>query len=210
MSSDNPTPGSKTSEPSGWRPSLDAYEKTLVEAADAVARFCADVEAGARPYSLALSGATGCGKTFLSEQLYRAARVHRDAATKDWPAQSGVYDERRRRPFYRWIDESTFARLIFDDRQYDLPEHVAHEWLVCYDDLGTKTFATAGTRESFNDALFRLANQRLGKWTIWSTNLSLEEISNRIDARLASRLIRDGNRFVTIKAGDYALRRRAR
>jgi hypothetical protein len=104
------------------------------------------------------------------------------------------------------LDESGFARLLLDDEQWDLPEYVAHEWLVLYDDLGAKGFPTPKGREMMNDALLRLANQRLGKWTIWTTNLTLAEIGTRVDGRIASRLIRDGNRFVTIEAGDYALR----
>ena len=34
----------------------------------------------------------------------------------------------------------------------------------------------------------------------------VHRIAARLDGRIASRLIRDENRLVTIKAGDYALR----
>lgn len=58
------------------------------------------------------------------------------------------------------------------------------------------------------DALFRLANARIGRWTVWTSNLTHREISDSIDARLASRLIRDGNKGIRITAPDYALRNR--
>ena len=35
--------------------------------------------------------------------------------------------------------------------------------------------------------------------------VTVAEIADRIDARIASRLIRDSNVFLTIEAGDYAL-----
>ena len=85
-----------------------------------------------------------------------------------------------------------------------LPEYLAGDYLIVLDDLGS-------ARERWGrvaDALFRLANARLGRWTIWTSNLTHREISDSIDARLASRLIRDGNKGVRITAPDYALRNR--
>ncbi len=55
-----------------------------------------------------------------------------------------------------------------------MPEYIAHEWLVCYDDLGSKRDA----KELLGEALFRLSNQRLGKWTLWSTNFTIDEIKD--------------------------------
>jgi hypothetical protein len=43
---------------------------------------------------------------------------------------------------------------------------------------------------------------------LWTTNLTLAEVSQRLDSRISSRLIRDGNKVVTITAGDYAMRRK--
>jgi DNA replication protein DnaC len=150
-----------------------------------------------------LIGDFGSGKTMLVTQTYREAKKRCAAATAEHPMQTGIYDERRRRPGTRMIDEDSFARLYLDDRQYDLPEYVAHEWLVVYDDLGKKN----DPKGLIADAISRLANQRLGKWTLWTSNFSLEEIGRRIDARVSSRLIRDENRLVTITAGDYAKRK---
>ncbi len=187
---------------SNWRPTLNAWDPSLRRAADAAAKFVADVEAGLEPYWLTFSGEPGCGKTMLTRQTFDEAKKHAEAAAANHPQQVGLYDERKRRPGTRWVDETNFVRLMLDDRQYDLPEYIAHEWLVCYDDLGSKRDA----KELLGEALFRLSNQRLGKWTLWSTNFTIDEIKDRVDTRLASRLIRDNNRLVTITAGDYAMR----
>ncbi len=198
----NKLPTSPALQTSDWRPTLELRDESLRKAADACAKFVADVARNGTPYWLTLSGVPGNGKTMLATQTFAEARKYRDMATENHPAQHGTYDERRRRPFHRWIDETTFARLLLDDRQYDLPEYLAHEWLVAYDDLGSKRDA----KDLIGDALFRFANQRLGKWTLWTTNLTMQEVSTRIDPRMSSRLIRDDNRLVTLTAGDYAMR----
>lgn len=195
------TPASPTS---NWQPTLNAWEPSVAKAAQACAQFVAEIERNAPPRWLTLLGAAGSGKTMLVTQTFREALKHRDAATADHPEQAGLYDETRRRPGSRWIDETRFAHLYLTDHQYDLPEYIAHEWIVCFDDLGSKRDG----KEVLADAIFRLANQRLGKWTLWSTNLTLDEIAKRIDPRVSSRLIRDGNRIVTITAGDYARRQK--
>lgn len=138
----------------------------------------------------------------LAAQTYKQAATLCERATANHPQAVGIYSDKTRRPNCRGMDEARFARLYLDDRQYDLPEYLAHEWLVLYDDLGSKRDG----KEVLADAILRLANQRLGKWTLWTTNLNLDEIRLRIDARVASRMIRDENRLVTITAGDYAKR----
>ena len=194
-------PASRTSD--RWRPEVDLWHPSVADAAEACSQFVAEIAAGGRPRWLTISGPYGCGKTFLARHTFIAAAKWCKERTADYVQPSGIYHEKTRRPMFRMLDEARFAQLLLDDRQYDLPEYLAHEWLVCFDDLGSKRDG----KEVLADALLRLANQRLDKWTLWTTNLNLQELSNRIDGRVASRLIRDANRIVTITAGDYATRR---
>lgn len=162
----------------------------------------ADMEAGVAPYWLTLSGIPGVGKTFIARQIFDvAARTIVSAATANHPQQFGIYSEARRRPDCRWFDAAKFKRQYLDDKQYDLPEYLAVEWLVGFDDLGSSNDA----KDLLAEAYYRLANQRLGKWTVWTTNLTIDEIAKRIDPRVSSRLIRDENRLITITAPDFAL-----
>lgn len=176
-----------------------------MRAADLAAKMIADMERGAPPYWLTFSGQPGTGKTMLAQQIHARAGMLADAATANHPPQYGTYDERRRRPGVRWLAATSFARLYLDDGQYDLPEYLGVEWLVSIDDLGTGPEG-GKARSILADAYYRLANQRLGKWTIWTTNLTLDEVKAQIDARVSSRLIRDDNRLVTLTVTDYALR----
>lgn len=181
-----------------WYPTLDlATDKdgSLKRAADACARMVADMRAGAAPYWLTLTGAQGCGKTMLAFQVFDQARAIN-------PGRASLWIGERRRPRCYWYTEPDFADAIRTDTR--LPEYLADDYLVLIDDLGT-------ARERFEqvaDALYRLANARLGKWTLWTSNLTHAEIADKIDQRLASRLIRDANTGVRITAQDYALRNR--
>lgn len=185
---------------SNWRPTLSEHHDSLKRAADAAAKLVADMERGAAPYWLTISGDPGVGKTFVARQTYDRARPLCAASTANHAQQFGIYNEARRRPDCRWFDAAKFKRLYLDDKQYDLPEYLAVEWLVGFDDLGS----TNDAKDVLAEAYYRLANQRLGKWTIWTTNFTIEEIAKRIDPRVASRLIRDENRLITITAPDYA------
>lgn len=76
------------------------------------------------------------------------------------------------------------------------------EFLV-FDDLG----ANRDKGGTIANALAELAEIRLGRWTLWTTNLTLDLIDD-IDPRIRSRITRDGNQFVRIEAEDWELRNR--
>jgi DNA replication protein DnaC len=189
---------------SGWKPTLDAYHPDLVRAAEACAKFAADMEREAMPYWLTLSGPQGSGKTMLSRQLHEfAAKNCNPGRHSLWVAGTGVYEESNRRPNCVWLEAYRMAERMRGG-EFDLPEYLRPDYLVVVDDLGSARDKT----DFLADGLYRLADQRSHKWMIWTTNLTLKEISANLDPRISSRLIRDDNRIITINAPDYALRRR--
>ena len=56
-----------------------------------------------------------------------------------------------------------------------------------------------------NSKLQQLLNKRLNKWTVITSNLSLNDFSHK-DERIASRLVRGGNQVIQIDATDYYLK----
>ena len=50
---------------------------------------------------------------------------------------------------------------------------------------------------------FDLINRRMGKFTVITSNLSIDQMK---DPRIASRLIRDGNKGINCTGQDYAMR----
>ena len=197
------------SKPPAWRPVLDLYDPSLVVAAAACATLVADMERGTEPYWLTLVGVNGCGKTMLARQVHEQAhRINPGNPQNNpiWPPnwsadKQEVYRERR--PNCVWIDERAFASRVRSG-EYDLPDSLRADWCVAFDELGTVRDPT----NFIADQISSLAERRLRRWMIWTTNLNAQEIGERIDARVSSRLIRDRNRVVKITAGDYALRRR--
>ena len=191
-----------------WQPRLDAYEPSLVLALAAATRFVADMAMAHEPRWLTFAGVCGCGKTFLALQIFAQAEHHNPGNPKrnpiwpsDWATSPRTSLDGFRRPRCVWMTANQFAaRMRGGD--YQLPEYLAEDFLVAIDDIG----AARDTTNFIADALYRLCNVRLGRWTLFTTNLTLGDIEAQIDGRVASRLIRDANSMVDIDAGDYALR----
>jgi hypothetical protein len=167
----------------------------------------ADMEKGADPYWLTLQGPFGCGKTMLMRQVFeQAKRINpgNPANNPIWPpewesSEQHVYTGRR--PYALIYDEGGMASRMRAG-QYDLPRELRDDYFVALDEIGV-------TRDPTNfiaEAISTFCDVRLRSWTMLATNLSLQEIADRMDGRIASRILRSGNKFIAITAGDYALR----
>lgn len=176
------TPASPT-EPTQWQPAADTSEPTFAKAARNVALMVAAIRAGKRPGKwLTLSGLPGVGKTMLANQAFAEVRTF---------ARS-----------YAFVKARDFADELYAGN-YTIPRMFERMEFVVFDDLG----AVRDRSDLIANAVAEFAGVREGKWTLWTTNLTLDQV-REIDPRIASRLIRDGNRFVRIEAEDYALRTR--
>lgn len=192
---------------SGWKPTIEEYEPSLVVAAAACAKFVADMERGADPYWLTFSGRTGCGKTKLALQLFtQGKRLNPGDTSPIWPpdfATNGHHKhEPGQRPKCQFLDEQAIADWARSG-EYDVIADAKRDFLAVIDDLGVSRDPTA----FISDVLMRICAHRMNRWTIFTTNLTLQEVSRERGARIASRLIRDANRLVTITADDYAKRK---
>lgn len=146
------------------------------------------------PRWLTLSGVPGCGKTHTARQIL-------GKAAQSNPGNGSIWMGSAPRPRCLWIDASVFGQRV-KGGDYGLPASFGGDWCVVFDDLGAE-YDKSGF---LADAIYRFCNARLGKWTVFTTNYTLGEIADRLDQRIASRLIRDGSEFLKIEAGDYALR----
>jgi len=188
-----------------WAPTIDAYHPDIKTAAEQASFFISSMAAGLPPYWLTFSGIPGTGKTMLAKQIFEEAKKHNPGRHSLWvpPGASGVLRDEDRRPYCIWLDAARFATRMREG-EYNLPESYAPDFLLVFDDLGTDRDKT----DFIAEAVYRLAASRLGRWTVWTTNLTAAEVSERIDNRVASRMIRDENRFVSLRCGDYALRKK--
>jgi hypothetical protein len=49
-------------------------------------------------------------------------------------------------------------------------------------------------------------SERVGHWTVVTANLPLADIGDRIDVRIASRMLRDDSQVVDVDVPDFSIR----
>ena len=151
-----------------------------------------DMAAERPAYWLTFFGRAGTGKTFLARQILEESRKFNPGRHSLWVPPGnpvGTLQESQRRPYCIWIDATRFSERL-KGGEYNLPESYATDWCVVFDDLG----ASRDKTDYVPEAIYRFAASRLGKWTVWTTNLTPDEVANRLDQWLTSRLFRDDNR----------------
>jgi DNA replication protein DnaC len=145
---------------------------------------------------LTLSGTTGTGKTHLAKKLCACwnerggHRIISESMTKPLQLQPAF--------FVKWTDFVDSQRA----GEYGEMEKLKRAHYVALDDIGTERDPTDFAKE----LLYKLLNAREGKWTVITTNLTLEAIKRDLDVRVASRIVRGTNRLVQFTIADYALR----
>lgn len=163
---------------------------------DAMARFILDIKSGSAPRTLSLLGTTGVGKTMLAKRIWRWF----DAVGKWYvePVRGAMCVRTGQFCDWRKFIEDCLAEGDFS-RSLDLCE----DWFVVLDDIGSKR-----DKSGFGvDKLDTILARRCGRlWTVVTANLSVEEISDQLDARIASRLLRHGSTVVEVDMPDYNVR----
>lgn len=164
---------------------------------EATAQFAASVNYVSPPYWLTLSGDSGIGKTHL------AKAVRQQFLDQNRFERFPDYENNRVVGNTEWYcDWRKFADDIRSGSYERLVEDAIDEWFVIIDDFGAER-DPSGFIAAASD---RILNDRKNKWTLITTNLSLKNIGERLDVRIASRLMRDRNQVVEVEAEDYALR----
>lgn len=162
--------------------------------------FCRDLYANQNPRWLSFLGLSGTGKTHLAKRIARYFRANLEGCLI--PGQHPDKTQfRMRGGFVQW------RRLANDlrDGDHSVLRDLSEDWFVALDDIG----AEYRSKSDFLTAkLDELLDSRLGKWTIITANLSLAEIGEFMDVRIASRLIRGSSEVIEVDAPDYNLRLR--
>lgn len=182
-----------------WAKFQTFNEPMLEEMVNAVADFVLDMKNGSKPRWLSLVGTSGAGKTYLAKRVWK------------WFSESPMNKVESRNngnqivypgQFCHWPD---FADDLKANIGYGRLEDLKTEKFVVLDDVGQNRDASGHV----TDKLSVLLSCRVNKWTIITANLGLEEIANKLDTRIASRMVRDGSIVVDVDVADYSLRRAA-
>lgn len=173
-------------------------DPTLELMAHKAAEFCRDLYANHNPRWLSFLGRSGTGKTHLARRISRYFREHLEGHLA--PGQDEEISQwRMRGGFVKWRNLARDLR----DGDMCLMRDLSEDWLVVLDDIG----AEYKSKSDFLTAkLDELLDSRLGKWTVITSNLGLDQINDFMDARIASRLVRGGSDVLEINAPDFNLR----
>lgn len=166
---------------------------------DAVAQFASEINFKAGPRWLTLSGASGIGKTMLAREVWRHFM--------DWSRFEIGLDEKEYAitqntgQFCDWRGFCSDLRRGGFGRVRDLEK----DWFVALDDIGSER-----DEKGFIAAqLDLIANSRSQltrpKWTLITTNLTLQGIAEIYDQRIADRMLRNGSVVIESDLRSYNL-----
>ena len=196
MSKDYATKLEEFSKAAGFKTYQDPE---LVKMIKATSEFWGSVMRQEDPKWLVLIGETGTGKTHLGRKLNALAkkfcRLHDQGDKTLGPRTEGrSYNSR----FFSWPGISAG----FYRGEYAAVQDMQNEWFAVIDDIGS---TRAKMDDLVIDQLFQVLDGRHDKWTVITTNRSLEDLA-RIDARIQDRLIRRNSRVVTCVTISYSMR----
>lgn len=131
---------------------------------------------------LTLLGPSGVGKTHLLSQLFAdLSRKMRIKTASGWRGAQA-------------------AHIIpaQDLQDYRAPRDYANYDLIYIEDIAAGSDDQAGAGAVLRSRVVELLQLRSSKWTMLDANMSVTDVAHRLDARIASRLKRDGSWLVQI------------
>lgn len=159
--------------------------------------FASSIQLNATPHWLCLFGKSGTGKTHIAKRLLEFWRQR--VGWKEVQGKAGTFKslgDSRFVSFPKFIERQKAGNFgeINDIRSFPF---------VVVDDIGAEHdpsgFAKSRT--------FDIAEGRLGKWTVITSNLSFAQIAE-MDTRIASRMLRGGSvRIDLTSVTDFNLRK---
>lgn len=148
---------------------------------------------------LTITGSNGVGKTMVARRVWRWFQEH-GRFLEDWVMLRQNYFCKCRNG--RFVDWRRMVTRLRDGSAFAEFNELRDVWLLILDEIGMEQdksgFAT--------DKLAELLSARLHKWTLITSNVSVQEWA-AIDARIGSRMMRDGSKVIEVKCRDYATRK---
>ena len=175
---------------------LTLGDPELIRMKAAAEKFFCDVVRGEKPYWISFLGTSGAGKTMLAKEIFRAV----------WNGPRKFVHPVNKANLVRscqWVSWRK-ASQEFLSGNFEISWDMCDDWFVALDDIGANYDTAKGL---VNSKLGDIVDARIGKWTIVTCNLSLQQISDQMDARISSRMIRGGSVVIDVELPDFNARR---
>lgn len=174
-----------------------SHEKELKAASIAFCQAMCSSHENAR--WLSLVGSSGTGKTLAAKRITRAFSRHCEGLLDEVRLQKVGDRPLRKGGFLSWPD----CIECMLERDYGFMRQACEDWFLVLDDVGAEH---EKLRELSVSKLFSILNARQNKFTVLTCNFSLQQIAERMDPRIASRLIRHGGVVIDCSgAPDFAM-----
>lgn len=146
------------------------------------------------PRWLTLLGTSGAGKTMLARIITDIFMIGLYGQVE---YESPTIIRRYQGGFITWNRLSNLLR----EGEFRMFDDICDHQFVVLDDIGSEH-----PSPFTNAKLYEFMNRSLGKWRVITGNLPLEQVAERLDNRIASRMIRDGNVVVDVDVMDWSAR----
>lgn len=174
-----------------WR--FEEYHPALRVVMPAVKRFVSDVFNGCEPYWLTILGPSGIGKTLALRQAFRC--LERNEHLWEIETKAG------------WRGPDCAHIIPGEDlTDWKAPKDYGRYDLIYVEDIGAGAGMDRGAGAVTTSRVAELLQYRTGKWTLLDANLTRADIAEKLDARIASRLKRDGSVLIQLpnEIPDYS------
>ncbi len=158
-------------------------------------KFYSEIRADKPARWLSFIGVSGTGKTHLCKRLYNIVSKTRQFQTTVEGNEFSYPDD-----FILWPQLAGELQTGENPADY---YHAPRTKFLAIDDIGAIRDSTG----HITSKLVQLLCQRDNRWTVITSNMTIEAIEKKIDGRVASRLIRGNNVLVEVNCIDYALRK---
>ena len=166
----------------------------------ACAEWVRDVKEKLPARWLTLTGNSGTGKTLCAFRLFRFCENRPEFSTLYF---RNVAETDPRYCAYpcEFIHWPSFVSDLRAGIAYERLRDMRNWPCLFLDEVGGERDTTGFASEQ----LATLLGTRAGKWTVITSNLSMSEFE-KLDIRIASRMVRDGSTAIEINTTDFALR----
>lgn len=163
---------------------------------DATKQFASAMQRKEKSHWFCLLGSSGAGKTHLAKAIHRFWK--RTAGWWILQGRAGEVQQLKDSKFISW-------RSFMDSQRegnFSEIETIVRLPFAIIDDFGAEHDPNGFAKSRLD----RIADERLGKWTVFTSNLSLEQIANKIDPRISSRMLRGSSVVIQVDAPDFNIR----